>query len=188
MARQTIQASAPAADAVERSTIDSVRCGRRPRRSDGREALWPGRLDKSVGDDLQEELRDLLCLAVVGDHVRWVLNGERRYGIRAVRLVDAGLTMAGMGRPGRTAANNAGCPSRWSGALTGKGCSNELGPRRMAPTQRGQRLMGDRVNKLAGWALDRRSRTADPETLQLLSVPSSGLETQAAALQTFTSG
>ena len=38
-----------------------------------------------------------------------------------------------------------------------------------------QRLMGDRVNKLAGWALDRRSRTADPETLQLLSVLCSGI-------------
>jgi hypothetical protein len=29
-----------------------------------------------VAADLQGELRDLLCLAVVGDHVRWVLTGD----------------------------------------------------------------------------------------------------------------
>jgi hypothetical protein len=34
-------------------------------------------------DDLQRELRDLLCLAVVGDHLRWVLTGED-----AAELVD----------------------------------------------------------------------------------------------------
>jgi starvation-inducible DNA-binding protein len=27
-------------------------------------------------DELQAELRDLLCLAVVGDHVRWVATGD----------------------------------------------------------------------------------------------------------------
>jgi hypothetical protein len=27
-------------------------------------------------DELQRQLRDLLCLAVVGDHVRWVVTGE----------------------------------------------------------------------------------------------------------------
>ena len=29
----------------------------------------------AIGSELQDELRDLLCLAVVGDHVRWVLWG-----------------------------------------------------------------------------------------------------------------
>ena len=29
-----------------------------------------------VEDELQGQLRDLLCLAIVGDHVRWVLSGD----------------------------------------------------------------------------------------------------------------
>lgn len=29
-----------------------------------------------MNDELQRELRDLLCLAVDGDHTRWVLSGE----------------------------------------------------------------------------------------------------------------
>jgi hypothetical protein len=33
-----------------------------------------GNLDQAaITNELQGELRDLLCLAVVGDHVRWVL-------------------------------------------------------------------------------------------------------------------
>jgi starvation-inducible DNA-binding protein len=37
------------------------------------------RLDQTaIANELQGELRDLLCLAVVGDHVRWVLVGEER--------------------------------------------------------------------------------------------------------------
>ena len=33
--------------------------------------------DRGLADrELQEELRDLLALAVVGDHVRWVLVGD----------------------------------------------------------------------------------------------------------------
>lgn len=30
----------------------------------------------AAAGELQEELRDLLCLAVAGDHIRWVLAGE----------------------------------------------------------------------------------------------------------------
>ncbi|MGH9918745.1 MAG: hypothetical protein ACRD6W_07755, partial [Nitrososphaerales archaeon] len=30
----------------------------------------------SVTNELQRELQDLLCLGVVGDHVRWVLTGD----------------------------------------------------------------------------------------------------------------
>jgi len=30
----------------------------------------------ATADELQQELRDLLCLAVVGDHVRWVTTGD----------------------------------------------------------------------------------------------------------------
>jgi hypothetical protein len=30
----------------------------------------------ALADELQTELQDLLCLAIVGDHVRWVLTGD----------------------------------------------------------------------------------------------------------------
>ena len=42
-------------------------------------------------DDLQAELRDLLCLAVVGDHVRWVTNDEEL----AAWLADASAQWRG---------------------------------------------------------------------------------------------
>ena len=45
-----------------------------------------------------------------------------------------------------------------------------------------QQLIGERINKLAGWAFDRQSLTTDAESLQLLSGLSSGLETQVTAL------
>jgi len=145
-----------------------------------------GRLDKSVGDDLQEELRDLLCLAVVGDHVRWVLTGSDVTEF-ARWLVDAGgqwrewadqvaqrLITLGVPPDGRVRSLAKDVPMNWV-------------PDGWLQLSEAQRLMGDRVNKLAEWALDRRSRTADPETLQLLSVLSSGLETHATTLQTFRS-
>jgi hypothetical protein len=35
------------------------------------------RFDQGLAaDELQRERRDLLCLAVVGDHLRWVLTGD----------------------------------------------------------------------------------------------------------------
>lgn len=145
-----------------------------------------GRLDKSVRDDLQEELRDLLCLAVVGDHVRWVLTGNEVAEF-ARWLVDAGgqwrewadqvaqrLITLGIPPDGRVRSLAKDVPMNWV-------------PDGWLPLNEAQRLMSERVHRLAGWALDRRSRTADPETLQLLFVLSSGLETQAAALHTFTS-
>ena len=45
-----------------------------------------------------------------------------------------------------------------------------------------EQLVGDRVRKVAGWALHRRSQAADPDTLQLLDVVCSGLEAQVATL------
>jgi len=32
---------------------------------------------RGAEDELQQQLCDLLCLAIVGDHVRWVLTGDR---------------------------------------------------------------------------------------------------------------
>jgi hypothetical protein len=32
--------------------------------------------DHAAGAELQGELRDLLCLAVVGDNLRWVVRGD----------------------------------------------------------------------------------------------------------------
>ena len=142
-----------------------------------------GHLTHDVGDELQEELRDLLCLAVVGDHVRWVLAGNE-VGEFADWLADAGgrwrdwadqvakrLIELGIPPDGRVRSLAKDVPINWV-------------PDGWLQLNDAQRLMVDRLRRLAGWAVDRRSLVTDPETLQLLSLVSSGLETQASALQT----
>jgi DNA-binding ferritin-like protein len=145
-------------------------------------SLMAGRAEWALGDELQDELRDLLSLAVVGDHVRWVLKGDE-HGEFAHWLVDATgqwrewadqvakrLITLGVAPDGRVRSLVKDVPINWV-------------PDGWLQFNEAQQLIGDRLNQLAGWALDRRVHTTDPETLHLLSMLSSGLATQAATLQ-----
>jgi starvation-inducible DNA-binding protein len=134
------------------------------------------RLDQGrAADQLQRELRDLLCLAVVGDHVRWVVTGDEGAELadwltdavprwRALAdLVAKHLVTLGVAPDGRLRSLAKDIPLHWvpDGWLSG---------------DEAHRLLADRLRILAGWAHQRRSQAADPETVQLLDAVCAGLE------------
>src|SRR6185437_9067609 len=121
-------------------------------------------------------------LAVVGDHVRWVLQGDK-LGEFGHWLVDASrqwrewadqvakrLIALDVAPDGRVRSLVKDVPINWV-------------PDGWLQLDEAQQLIGDRLNQLAGWALERSVHTTDPETLRLLSMMSSGLATQAATFQ-----
>ena len=143
-----------------------------------------GRFNRAaVGDELQEELRDLLSLAVVGDHVRWVLSGDEvdefaHWLVEAVGQwrawadqVARGLASLGVAPDGRVRALATDVPMNWV-------------PDGWLQLDEAQRLLGNRVMKMAEWARYRESQATHPGILELLHVVSSGLEAQMATLQT----
>jgi starvation-inducible DNA-binding protein len=139
-----------------------------------------GNLDQAAfTNELQGELRDLLCLAVVGDHVRWVLAGDEIAELTRWLADAAGqwrawadqvakrLVVLGVAPDGRVRALAKDVPWNWV-------------PDGWLQLDEAQGLVGDRVSKVAGWARYRRSQATDPETAQLLDVVCTGLEAQAA--------
>ncbi|HEX5266176.1 MAG TPA: hypothetical protein VFW24_05340 [Acidimicrobiales bacterium] len=108
-------------------------------------------------DPLQEQLRDLLCLAVVGDHVRWVLRGPGAPELAAwlaqataVWRADAdvvALHLAGTGVPpdGRVRSLALDTPWNWV-------------PDGWLDAEEGRQLMAERLGRLAAWANDARLR------------------------------
>lgn len=143
-----------------------------------------GRIEEIAPDDeLQRELRDLLCLAVVGDHVRWVLRGDKTRQL-AKWLTDGAvqwrawadqlakrLVALGFAPDGRIRSLAKDIPFNWvpDGWL-------ELDEARL--------LVANRLSSLITWARERRSQATDPETVRLLDIVISGLEAQAASLPT----
>jgi starvation-inducible DNA-binding protein len=124
--------------------------------------------------ELQRELRDLLSLAVVGDHVRWVLvddDGElaewlaetvpqwRALADRvAERLVALGVPPDGRVRSLAEDISLNWVPDGW--------------------LDRGQaeRLLAERLHIVSSWARVRHSQAADAETAQLLETVAARLE------------
>ena len=142
-----------------------------------------GNLEAAITNELQGELRDLLCLAVVGDHVRWVLAGDEVAELTQWLADAAGqwrtwadqvakrLVVLGVAPDGRVRALAKDVPWNWV-------------PDGWLQLDEARRLAGDRVSRVAGWARDRRSQVADSETAQLLDVVCTGLESQVARLRT----
>jgi hypothetical protein len=64
-------------------------------------------------EELQCQLRDLLCLAVVGDHIRWVLAGDE-----TTELAGGWQASQGSGGPGLT--RWPGISWHWAWRLTGE--------------------------------------------------------------------
>jgi starvation-inducible DNA-binding protein len=139
------------------------------------------RCDQSAAaGELQRELRDLLCLAVVGDHVRWVVTGDEAAelaewlanavpGWRAwADQVAKHLVRLGVAPDGRVRSLAKDIPLSWvpDGWLR----ADEAG-----------RLVADRLRTVAGWVRHRRSHATDADVAQLLDAVCVGLEAQVRA-------
>jgi hypothetical protein len=123
---------------------------------------------------LQRQLRDLICLAVVGDHVRWVLNEDDELADwlaqaagqwrRWADQVATQLAASGVAPDGRVRSLAEDIPLNWvpDGWLS-------------ADEARG--LIGRRLGRVAEWAEYRQSQAEGPDA-ELLAVIAAGLETQ----------
>ena len=123
---------------------------------------------------LQHQLRDLLCLAVVGDHVRWVLTEDDELGDWLAEAaaewrgwaeqVATQLVASDVAPDGRVRSLAKDIPLNWvpEGWLSGGDA---------------RRLIAERLALVAEWARYRHSQAkgADAELLDLVA---SGLETQ----------
>jgi hypothetical protein len=133
-------------------------------------------------EELQEELRDLLGLAVVGDHVRWVLVGDEARELAdwladAVPLwraladrVSRHLVTMGVAPDGRVRSLAKDIPLHWV-------------PDGWLHADEARRLVAYRLRTVGGWACYRRSQATDPDTVRLLDVVCSSLEAQARAAE-----
>jgi len=126
------------------------------------------------GAELQGELNDLLCLAVVGDHIRWVLVDDD--GDLAAWLAHAvpewraladrvakRLVALGVPPDGRVRSLAEDIPINWM-------------PEGWLNREQAEHLLVDRLHALSSWARVRRSQATDGETAQLLEAVAAGLE------------
>jgi starvation-inducible DNA-binding protein len=124
--------------------------------------------------DLQQELRDLLCLAVVGDHVRWALvdddgdlaqwlaDSVPEWRALADRVAER-LVALGVPPDGRVRSLAEDIPLNWV-------------PDGWLSREQAERLLADRLHAVSSWARLRRTRASDGETAQLLEAVAAGLE------------
>ncbi len=130
--------------------------------------------------ELQGQLRDLLSLAVVGDHVRWVLTGDEAAEL-ADWLVEATaewrawadqvathLVRLGVAPDGRVRSSAKDIPIQWV-------------PEGRLDCDDARRLIADRLRTAAEWARYRRSRATAVDAVQLLDAVCAGLDAQADA-------
>jgi starvation-inducible DNA-binding protein len=128
-----------------------------------------------AAEELQAELRDLLSLAVVGDHVRWVITGDEAAEL-AEWLADAvsqwralaervakHLVTLGVAPDGRVRSLATDIPLNWV-------------PDGWLSADAARRLVADRLRTLGEWARYRRSQATDSDTMQLLDAVCSVLE------------
>ena len=124
--------------------------------------------------ELQGELRDLLCLAVVGDHIRWVLvdddgdlaawlaHAVPEWRTLADRVAER-LVALGVPPDGRVRSLAEDIPLNWV-------------PEGWLSREQAERLLVDRLHALSSWARVRRSQATDGETSQLLEAVAAVLE------------
>lgn len=125
--------------------------------------------------ELQRELRDLLCLAVVGDHVRWVLLDEED-GELAEWLADAVPEWRALADrvAGRLIA--LGVPPDGRLRSLAEDISLNWVPDGWLRREEAERLLAHRLHVVASWARLRQLQATDGETVQLLEGVAAGLE------------
>jgi starvation-inducible DNA-binding protein len=124
--------------------------------------------------ELQRELRDLVSLAVVGDHVRWVLvddDGELaewladtvpEWRALADRVAER-LVALDVPPDGRVRSLAEDIPVHWV-------------PDGWLDREQAERLLADRLHVVSSWARLRRAQATDGETARLLEAVAAGLE------------
>ena len=139
------------------------------------------RFDRGLAaDELQRQLRDLLCLAVVGDHLRWVVIGDEAAELTEW-LADAiaqwrawadqvakHLATLGVAPDGRVRSLAEDISLNWV-------------PDGWLRADEARRLVDDRLRAVAGWARYRRAQATDADTVQLLDAVCAGFEAQICA-------
>jgi hypothetical protein len=135
-----------------------------------------------VEDELQEQFRDLLSLAVVGDHLRRVLTDDENGELSAwlaeagsewrawADLVAAELAGSGIAPDGRIRSLARDIPLNWV-------------PGGWIEAARARQLVADRLATVGEWARYRRSQNAGARA-QVLDVVCSGFAAQLRALST----
>ena len=133
------------------------------------------RIARGEAADLQQELRDLLCLAVVGDHVRWVLvdddaelaewlaDAVPEWRALADRVAER-LVALGVPPDGRVRSLAEDIPLNWV-------------PDGWLSREQAERLLADRLHVVSSWARLRHSQASDGETALLLEAVAAALDT-----------
>jgi starvation-inducible DNA-binding protein len=128
-------------------------------------------------DELQGQLRDLLCLAVVGDHLRWVVRGDEAADLAdwlASSIVEwrelagqtaAQLVASGVAPDGRIRSLAKDIPVNWV-------------PDGWLDAEDARELIEHRLHVVTEWAYARRSQTTDVDRAALLDVVCSILDAQ----------
>jgi hypothetical protein len=131
-------------------------------------------------DELQQQLRDLLCLAVVGDHVRWVLTDDRDAELARWLAVASGrwrdwadqvagaLVVSGVAPDGRVRSLAEDIPLNWV-------------PDGWLAADAGRRLIAERLQTVSGWADNRRSQASGARA-EILDAVCAGFAVQLQAL------
>ena len=142
--------------------------------------MGPGSREGLAARELQGLLRDLLCLVVVGDHVRWVLAGD---GCEALADWLSEATAEWRSRADEVAKHLVKL------GVAPDGCVRSLAkdiPIQWVPDgwlgrDDARRLIADRLRAITEWTRYRRSRATAPETVRLLEAVCVGLEAHAHA-------
>jgi starvation-inducible DNA-binding protein len=130
--------------------------------------------------EMQAELRDLLCLAVVGDHLRWVLAGEGAAEL-ANWLAEATAQWRGWADQVAKHLVSLGVPPDGRLRSLAEDIPLNWVPKGWLSADEARRLLSDRLGTVAESARYRRSQTTDADTKELFDTLCSGLETQANA-------
>ncbi len=131
--------------------------------------------------DLQQELRDLLCLAIVGDHVRRTLTGEGTAGLAAWLRGAAVQWRAWADQVAAQLVALGVAPDSQVRSLAKDIHWNSV-PRGWLDCDKALRLVADQLSTVRGWTRNRRSQATDPGTERLLASVCAGLEAQTAIL------
>jgi hypothetical protein len=121
--------------------------------------------DRPPGAELQQELRDLLCLAVAGDHLRWVVVGDDGELDRWLSDAVAHWRALGDGVAAHLVAR--GIPPDGRVRSLAQDVHLNWVPEGWVPAAEARLMLDQRLRTVAGWAR-LRAQTADPDSARVL--------------------